>query len=254
MASGILYSPVVSWLHRANPLTKLCGLVWIVSLTFVLPPAWVWGLVGLILLWALILGMGSAVLKRFAATALPFVVSISIVQALFIVHPDARPLFGPLSISDIGLAHAISIGGRVAAIIAASLVFVASTHPSVLLRAFDQAGWPPALAYLFASPLLMIETFGNRARAIRDAQATRGLRLKGRFLSRVKSIPALVAPLVTTALIEADERAHVLAGRGFRAHGRRTTLEPVADAPFERPLRILLLALAFLQIAVRLWL
>jgi len=253
MASGVLYSPVESWLHRANPLTKLAGLVWIVSLTFVLPPAWVWGLVGLILLWALALGMGRAVLARFAATALPFVASISILQALFIVHPDARPLIGPLSISDIGLAHAVSIGGRVAAIIAASLVFVASTHPSRLLRAFDAAGWPPALAYLFASPLLMIETFGNRARAIRDAQATRGLRLKGRFLARFKSLPALVAPLVTTALIEADERAHVLAGRGFRAHGRRATLEPVAEASFERPLRLLLLALAFLQIAVRLW-
>lgn len=253
MASGVLYSPVESVLHRANPMTKLSVLLWIVSLTFVLPPALVWALVGLILLVAIALGMGRPVLSRFAMTALPFVASISIVQALFIVHPDARPLIGPLSISDIGVAHALSIGGRVAAIVAASLVFVASTHPSVLLRAFDEAGWPPALAFLIASPLLMIETFGNRARAIRDAQATRGLRLKGRWWSRFKNLPALVAPLVTTALIEADERAHVLAGRGFRAHGRRTTLEPVSEAALERPLRYGLLLLAALQIAMRLW-
>ena len=253
MPSGVLYSPVRSPLHRVNPLTKLAGLLWLASLVVVSPTTMVWALCGVLLAASVAIGLGRPVLARFAATALPFVVAVTLVQTLAVSHPDARPLLGLLSYSPSGFARAAAVGGRVATIIAASLAIFASMHPSTLLRALDGAGWPPALSYLLASPLLTMDSFGARAHAIRDVQATRGLQLKGRWVAGLRSLPALAAPLITSALLEADERGRVLAGRGFGAYPKRTTLDPVPDAPWERPLRYALAALTALQIASAFW-
>jgi energy-coupling factor transporter transmembrane protein EcfT len=252
MAQGLLFSAAETPLHRLNPLTKLAGLVWLASLVIVLPWQGAWAI-------AILIGLGAAasvglpVVKRLLAIALPFSVAVFAVQGFLLAHTDTQPLAGPIAFSHEGVLRAASVAGRVSAIVAASLLFSATTHPATLLRAGDAAGWPPAFSYLMASPLLMLETFHERAAAIRAAQETRGLRLRGSWRAGVTSLPALVLPLITTALIDVDERSRVLVARGFRAHPRRMTIDKVADSVAERILRPALLCLAAVQATLLIW-
>ena len=105
-----------------------------------------------------------------------------------------------------------------------------------------------------ASPLLLIEPFSARARAIRDAQQARGLDLNGSWKARIKAFPALLIPLVTLALSDLDQRASVLDGRAFRARPFRVVLDAPVDQPYERWLRRLLLLALPVQIGLVLWL
>ncbi|WP_237155382.1 energy-coupling factor transporter transmembrane component T [Oryzibacter oryziterrae] len=238
-----------------NPRTKLAALVWAASFVLLLPPLASWGFAGLVLavVWGISPQLGPRLLRRVLEVTLPFSAAVLLVQTIFLRHPDAEPLYGPLNFSRIGFERGLSLSGRVTSVVVLSLATLLSTPPASLLRALDAAGWPPALAYLIASPLLILESFKARVQAIRHAQQTRGWRLGGSPLKRLRGVFLLISPLITTALIEADQRSHVLAQRGFRAFPRRTTLLPVPDAAWQHWVRLALVSLSFVQLGVVSW-
>ncbi len=239
-----------------NPRTKLAALIWVASLVLLLPAGATFALAGVLLAAAPIVDRSLAitVVKRAVAIVLPFVIAVVAVQTLLIRHQDSVPLWGPFLLSAHGFEHSSALAGRVTAIVTTSLLVFVSTGPSRLLRSLDAAGWPPAVAYLIASPLLMLGAFSARVRSIREAQQARGLMLGGSPLNRLRGLFLLISPLVTSALIEADQRSHVLNQRGFRAYQRRTPLHPVEDAAWERPVRIALIGIAILQLGAWPWL
>lgn len=239
-----------------NPRTKLAALIWVASLVLLLPASATFALAGLLLAAAPIVdrSLAVAVVKRGIAIVLPFVIAVVAVQTLLIRHPDSAPLWGPFLLSAHGFEHSSALAGRVTAIVTTSLLVFVSTGPARLLRSLDAAGWPPAVAYLIASPLLMLGAFSARIRSIREAQQARGLRLGGSPLNRLRGLFLLISPLVTSALIEADQRSHVLNQRGFRAFPRRTPLLHVDDATWERQARFALIGLAVLQLGAWPWL
>jgi energy-coupling factor transport system permease protein len=253
MRAYSFYCPAESPLHRANPMTKLAALLWFGTVSFVLPWPALWLASFLMLLSAFPLGVGRAVLRRYLVLSLPFLLAVFLFHGFVLDRPDFRPLFPILHYSPAGLEHAALIGGRISLMLSASLLFVATTHPATLLRSFDAAGWPPGLSFLLASPLLLIDQFAARARAIRDAQMTRGLNVDAGVPARLRAIRILIVPLVTLALADAQERAGVLTARGFRALPFRTVAEPPADSLFQRRLRIGLLVLAALQAGYGPW-
>jgi energy-coupling factor transport system permease protein len=239
-----------------NPRTKLAALLWVASLVLLLPAVPSFVLAALLLTAALIIDppLVATVVKRGLAIVLPFAIAVTAVQTLLIWHPDSTPLWGPFLYSAHGFERSSGLAGRVTAIVITSLLVFVSTGPARLLRSLDAAGWPPAIAYLIASPLLMLGAFSARVRSIREAQQARGMRFGGSPLNRLKGLLLLVSPLVTSALIEADQRSHVLNQRGFRAFPRRTPLLPVDDAAWERPARFALIVLAVLQLGAWPWL
>lgn len=166
---------------------------------------------------------------------------------------DSTVILG-LDLSHDGLAYMVRILGRIAALLSGSLLFVCTTHPARLLKALDAHRFPPGMAYVVASPLLLLEPFTQRARAIREAQMARGLDLEGSILTRAKAFPALLMPLVTLALTDIDHRAQVLDGRGFRARPHRTVLDAPADSAAQRTARrVILVSIPFLIIGGFLW-
>ena len=251
--TALLYVPGNSFIHRINPLTKLIGLLWLAATTFMLPPAGMAAIFALTFLFGVIAGAGKAFVKRLLLTLLPFALFLFVIHGVLIDRPDTID-HGLISLSQEGLAYMLRIVVRVAALLAASMLFVTTTHPAVLLKALDSHGVSPGVAYLIASPLLLLEPFSARARAIRDAQQARGLDLNGSWKARIKAFPALLIPLVTLALADLDQRASVLDGRAFRARPFRVVLDAPIDRPYERWLRRAFLIALPLQIGLLLWL
>lgn len=250
MQAFSIHSPGRSLLHRANPITKLLLVAACVTTSFVTPWPLLWLLTLGLLAIGVVSGIGRLVIVRYAVLSFPFTFAVFAFHGLVMPRPDFAPLFGWLSYSSAGLEHAAIVGGRISVMLAASVLFVATTHPATLLRAFDAARWPPALSFLLASPLLLLDQFAARTRAIRDAQQTRGLQIGGSLAQRVKALRILLVPLLTLALSDAQERAHVLTARGFRALPHRTVIDPPADSATERAIRFALAGVMLLEIAL----
>ncbi|GAB4393108.1 MAG: energy-coupling factor transporter transmembrane component T [Kiloniellaceae bacterium] len=251
---ALLYVPGDGFLYRLNPLTKLTLVLWVAVAAFMLPTAGTWAIALFAFVTGVLAGAGKVFARRLLFTLAPLAVALFVVHGLLVDHGD-RETWGPLDISHDGLAYMVHIIGRIAALLSGSLVFVTTTHPARLLKALDSHGFSPGLAYVIASPLLLLEPFSARARAIREAQAARGLDLDGNIPARLRAFPALLMPLVTLALADIDHRAQVLDGRGFRACPRRTVLDAPADSDGQKWFRRLLIATIPLVIAGRLlWL
>lgn len=89
-------------------------------------------------------GLGRTYLRRLAWGTLPIVVSIVVVNGLFL--PGARDILvsvGPFHLSREGLVLAARTAGRVVAAVAATLAFVSSTRPDDLMEALIERGASP---------------------------------------------------------------------------------------------------------------
>lgn len=112
-----------------------------------------------------------------------------------------------------GLNAAAGAALRLLAVTTAGVIFFATTPPEELGEALQASGFPPQAAFLLEGTLRVVPTMGALAREVRDAQAGRGIRFDGVYLLR--NGPALLAPLLVSALQFADTLAEALEGRGF---------------------------------------
>ena len=92
-------------------------------------------------------------------------------------------------------------------------------------------------AFLVVATLDAAGRLGAQARQLREAQRTRGLRVRGSLRNRVRAVPALVLPLMLVSLTEADDRALALETRGLTLPGDRTPLDPPRDSRADRIVR-----------------
>ena len=63
-----------------------------------------------------------------------------------------------------------------------------------------------------------------RIQTIKEAQMSRGLKVEGNPLVRIKAFIPLITPLLLGSIIEAQERALALEARGFSAPVKKTFL------------------------------
>ena len=250
--SPLLYRPGTSWLHRIHPLTKLCFLLWSMTAAFSLP----WQIaipasLALIVVGALS-GIGRSLLRLWSATVAPLVVALVILHGWLLHAPDMT-VWGALRWSRVGLEAAARTSGRISLLLASSLLMLVTTHPSQMVKALDAEGVSPGLSYLIASPLLLVESFAEKAHAIRDAQRARGLAIEGPLWKHPTTLVAVLVPLVVFGLDDAHRRSAALTGRAFRALSRRTVLGCPSDSRHGPLVRWLLLAAAVLQGGLALW-
>lgn len=161
---------------------------------------------------------------------------------LFIMHGvlgDAPRIAAPWggTLSQPGLAWALEQGSRLGAIVTTSLAFAALFDPHRFLQAAIARRWPFGAAFLLVATLDAADRFGEQARRLREAQRTRGLKVRGSLALRARAIPALVFPLLLASLTEADDRALALESRGLAHAGHRTALDPPRDSLLDRAVR-----------------
>lgn len=142
-----------------------------------------------------------------------------------------------LSLSRDGLAAAVTQACRLGAIATASLALYASFSPARFVDAVADRGWSFSVAYLVVATLLALPRFRARALAILDAQRSRGLRLRGSLLNRVRAVGPVTFPLLLGALAEVDERGFALETRCASGVVHRTPLDPPVDGIGDRAIR-----------------
>ena len=143
-----------------------------------------------------------------------------------------------------GLLFASNVLLQLSAIITASLLFVLSTPPADLMTAISRAGWPPSVAYLLGSPLILLPLMRRKIVTIQESQRARGLDAGGNFIQRFRALLPLISPLVLGSFVEIEQRAITLELRGFNSPGSTTCWRELSDSTLQRTARWLMLACA----------
>ncbi|MBK9550084.1 MAG: hypothetical protein IPO52_13510 [Gemmatimonadetes bacterium] len=86
--------------------------------------------------------------------------------------------------------HGPSEQSRLAAIVTASLAFARAFDPHRFLQAAIARRWPFSVAFLVVATLDAMGRFGEQATRLREAQRTRGLKVRGSIATRARAIPA----------------------------------------------------------------
>jgi energy-coupling factor transporter transmembrane protein EcfT len=139
-----------------------------------------------------------------------------------------------------GAAAAAGAVLRLAALTTAGVLFFGATAPEELGEALLRWGLAPRYAFLLEGTLRFVPTMARLWGEVRDAQASRGVRFDGWRLLRHG--PALLGPLLVSALRFADDLTEALEARGFAA----PTRPPLRDYRFARRDWLLMLAAALL--------
>lgn len=237
------YVPGDSPLHRAHPYTPLAIAGAVLLLAFAWSDPWfIWGLVAA----GALLPLAGGVVRAIAAPALMLVLPpwliLLVLHGLLGDEPRVALAFG-VTLSEPGISRALVLGGRIGAIVVASLTSLATVSPARLVDAMTDRGVPFGRIFLLVSTLTFLPRTRLRAHHILEAQQARGLRLGGSPAARFRALGPLVLPLVLGALAEVDEQVLALESRGATAGGKRTALDPPRDRAGERALRWSLLAL-----------
>jgi energy-coupling factor transport system permease protein len=227
---------VTSLARRADPFTPGAVALALMALAIIAPaPEGTLAVYACTCLLALLTGASRGVW-------LGVVVSAPLWLLLFLMHGVlgegariAAPWGGTLS--QPGLAWALAQGSRLGAIVTASLAFASVFDPHRFLQAAIARGWPFGAAFLIVATLDAADRFADQARRLREAQRTRGLRVHGSLLVRIRAIPALVFPLLLASITEADDRALAIDTRGLALRGRRTPIDPPPDRAADRLIR-----------------
>jgi energy-coupling factor transport system permease protein len=231
-----------SWLHRRYPLTKLLGLGFVLVAAFLLPPI-VLAILAIVLVaivWSAGLLGPTARAMRIPALLLT---SIVVVNALFFPGATDRLVtVGPLSVTREGLTFGLISAGRLIVAFLASVTFLFTTLADDLLEALVSRGASHRIAFVILSAVQMVPRMQARAGSILQAQQARGLPIAGSFVRRMRALVPLIGPVMLGSLVDVRERTFALEARGFGARPGRTAYRVVADPPFDRWLRLALIA------------
>jgi energy-coupling factor transport system permease protein len=222
--------------RQAHPFTTGAVALALATLGVLAPaPLGTAGLYALVVVLALLTGAGRGVWLALLISA-PLWVLLFVMHGILGEGPRV-PFIGGGTLSAEGLGWALGQGTRLGAIITASLAFAVTFDPHRFLQAAIARRWPWTAAFLVVATLDAAERFGAQARRLREAQRTRGLRVRGSLATRARAIPALAFPLMLAALTEADEHALALETRGLTLPGQRTALDPPTDTVMDRLVR-----------------
>lgn len=231
-----LYLPGRSWLHRRNPLTKLIAVVCLALLVFAVPE-WSWLVIplGVLLTLSVTVRNTRQIIAWWTGLVLPFALLSFALQGLFFPEGDTLITgFGPFQITSEGLAFAALYTMRIATILAAFVLFAATTSAAKLMGSLTAAGVNPKISYIVTSGITLIPALNERAQSVLAAQRARGLATSGSLLHRGKVFLLVLKPVVFGILADLEQRAFILEQRGFGSPIRPTSYVEVPFVTAER--------------------
>jgi energy-coupling factor transport system permease protein len=243
-----------SGLVALHPLTKLALTLLVIVAGTALPTTAL-----ILLVFPVVLVPLAALARRLGAFLLtclrlmwPFVLSLVLIQGFFTGGPTVLLRIGPLRFTLEGLQLALRFSSRLLIGLGAATLLMMIARPDELMRGLVEHGLPNQIAYIIAAALQIVPTFQVRARAILDAQRSRGLETEGPITVRVRALAPLVGPLILSSLMEIEERAIALEARAFNRPGRRTSMVSLRDSKLQSAARWLMLLLGLTVVAARL--
>jgi energy-coupling factor transport system permease protein len=218
-----------TWIHRLNPLTKLCWSLVMMTLSFLFKEP----LVLAALLLSIVLVARSA---RILPEMLPVLKALFLFALLFLLLQiflisEGRTLvvlipgMNYLRITDHGVAVAAAMGIRLMAIASSFPILLATTQvKDLVVMLVEKLKIPYTYAFMFITTLRFIPTFMAEMEQIIQAQCSRAHRLDSRnFITKFFSICPLAIPLMVTSIKKAERMAISMETRGF-GMGKRSYL------------------------------
>jgi len=190
-------------------------------------------------------------LRTMLLLSLPLAISILVVNVLF--FPGGETVLarlGPITATAEGLAFAIQVLARLAAIAGGVALFYLTTSPGELVADLERRGVSPRLAFVANASVQTVPAMVERAATITDAQRARGLDTEGSTWARIRGIVPIVGPVILGSIADVEERTLALEARAFGRPGRRTLLWEPADSNRQAIVRwLLVLAIPGLVVA-----
>ncbi|WP_029905699.1 energy-coupling factor transporter transmembrane component T family protein [Mycoplasmopsis opalescens] len=230
-----------SFIHRLDPRIKLILNIVIIVLTFIST-----NFTDLAIL-LLISSIGYLITTRKFSSLInlmkfPVIVSIFIlfVNIYTMKNPDANnyiPIFYITPESKVYafsygvIARTLSLFLRIYIMIISTSLFVISTRPVDLTKAFEDLLWPLKLIFIPTSviatiisiALRFIPTLLDEANRIIKAQASRGVDFKnGNIKEKIKAFTTLIIPLFAISFAKAEDLANAMETRGYNPKAKRT--------------------------------
>ena len=228
------YYPGNSILHKLDPRTKIIAiLVYMISLFIVNN---FYGLIGMLLLSALVITISKVPLKFFfrGLKMIVFIVMLTVILQMFMTPGEVVWQWSFLKITKEGIRQAIFMGTRLVLLISITSILTLTTTPIALtdgieqlLKPFQRFGVPAhELAMMMSIALRFIPTLVEETDKIMKAQAARGANFDtGNLIEKVKALIPLLVPLFLSAFQRADELAIAMEARCYHGGANRTRLK-----------------------------
>jgi len=133
-------------------------------------------------------------------------------RALWLLSPTLVLFAVIVGLSD-GPLNAASAVLRLLGLVTVSVLFFATTSPTDLGESLLASGVTPTAVFLLEGTLRFTPTMVLLVSEVREAQASRGIRLDG--IDLLRNGVALLAPLLADVMRFADDLAEALESRGF---------------------------------------
>jgi energy-coupling factor transport system permease protein len=247
-----LYIERRTFVHRLNPVVKVCGMVCFFIAAFVSQqPAVMLPVAAGIGILILLAGAQHNVWRLRWLFVLVFVMTF-IIWTLFFRAGVPLLAWGPLSISAAGLQFALGMAIKLDSFLGVGVVFLSTTKIEEFAYALTRAGMPYKLGFTMTLAFRLVPVFVDAAVTVIQAQRCRGFDFdQGNLVQRARRYVPVIVPVFMGALRRADGMAMALEARGFQSPVQRTTFE---QFPFRlSDAAALALAIAVAAIYLALW-
>lgn len=240
----IEYYPGNSIIHRLDPRTKLLALAILTCTIYSVKNFYI--IAGLFIAFLLMWKISSLPLKmlkgyfKFLVSMFIFIVAV---QAFFgngtaslITVPESFPVMGGWHIIKYeGLITGLLLSMRLLTLVILMPIVTMTTPVHILSLGLMKIGIGYKIAYMATTAINLIPSFQTEIGIIRDAQKMRGLTAfeSGSMVQKFKSYPALVVPLVISAMRKAQLMGVAMDSRAFGAFKKRTNCETITLIPLD---------------------
>jgi energy-coupling factor transport system permease protein len=230
MAQPFAYRRGVSFLHRADPISKLAWLLSVMVLAFVLPTLIAEAvLLAVVVVTALTLARMPPV-DLWHAVRYLVIVSVSFVVVQAFLYLGSTPILGPGIARPTweGLAQGTTFAIRLITLGTASLAFTLTTDPrSLAYEAIRRGHLPYRYVFMVLAGLRFMPVLEEELAHIRNAHAVRGaLRPDAGMLESARHVKQFTVPLLVRGLSRAQKGSLAMEARGFGVAATRTFMDP----------------------------
>lgn len=264
MASRIGFLDLKSPIHQLHPITKIWVLI-ALNISVLLYQNWTFALIVLSVLMPTfrMAKVPLTLVLRKLRFILVFSLLLLIVQILVTTNgtiiifllPRIGQTGPAFPVTDYGISRGASIMLRFLVIVLSSMLFVATTDPTLLSYALTDIGIPYRYALGLVIALRFLPLFDQENETVRMAQHSRGIYAEvGGLRKTLRTIRYTFFPLLVSALTKAESLSLSMDGRGFGYRDTRTYLrKPIwqhKDTVISLLLALVLTAVALLVLGI----
>ncbi|MCI1859525.1 MAG: energy-coupling factor transporter transmembrane protein EcfT [Sporolactobacillus sp.] len=219
------YIDTDSWLHRADPRTKMLLVVCLVTLLLLSKNLFfIMAMLAAIHLLLFSAHVPAGKLIWVWKLMLPVMIMIAFFWPLFYREGRLLLAFWIIRITSGALITGAAMALRITALGFAFFILLFTTGQTQLVRGMEKIGLPYKAGLIFSLTLRFLPTIFGMIQMVIDAQKARGLNLRsGSWFRRLRALQPILVAVIITGLRTSDNLARALETRGFGREGRKRT-------------------------------